>query len=99
MAHQHLIGEGVAHRDRRRPLRNPFTRSGGSESTSGPSAAEEPAFPTTEYDEHGYHPDEEVVPPESLTERTTELPPIPDMAERAVHRAPVAGRPRHALPD
>ncbi|ANZ37948.1 hypothetical protein BBK82_19700 [Lentzea guizhouensis] len=28
MAHQHLIGEGVPHRERRRPLRNPFTRSG-----------------------------------------------------------------------
>ncbi|HEX7308173.1 hypothetical protein [Lentzea sp.] len=27
-AHQHLIGEGVLHRERRRPLRNPFTRSG-----------------------------------------------------------------------
>ncbi|SDF93888.1 hypothetical protein SAMN05216553_104278 [Lentzea fradiae] len=28
MAHQHLIGEGMTHRERRRPLRNPFTRSG-----------------------------------------------------------------------
>lgn len=28
MAHQHLIGEGLPHRERRRPLRNPFTRSG-----------------------------------------------------------------------
>ena len=28
MAHQHLIGEGVPHRERRRPLRNPFTRVG-----------------------------------------------------------------------
>ncbi|WP_228771882.1 hypothetical protein [Actinokineospora iranica] len=26
MAHEHLIGEGVAHRDRKRPLRNPFGR-------------------------------------------------------------------------
>ena len=25
-AHQHLIGEGLGHRDRRYPLRNPFTR-------------------------------------------------------------------------
>jgi hypothetical protein len=28
MAHQHLIGEGLPHRERRKPLRNPFTRSG-----------------------------------------------------------------------
>jgi len=27
-AHRHLIGEGVPHRERRRPLRNPFTRPG-----------------------------------------------------------------------
>ncbi|AXX33579.1 hypothetical protein KCV87_24650 [Actinosynnema pretiosum subsp. pretiosum] len=26
MAHQHLIGDGVPHRERRKPLRNPFTR-------------------------------------------------------------------------
>ncbi|GAA3016548.1 hypothetical protein [Actinokineospora globicatena] len=26
MAHEHLIGEGVPHRDRKRPLRNPFAR-------------------------------------------------------------------------
>ncbi|GAA3844472.1 hypothetical protein GCM10022243_08540 [Saccharothrix violaceirubra] len=25
-AHRHLIGEGETHRERRRPLRNPFTR-------------------------------------------------------------------------
>ncbi|MGZ3142556.1 hypothetical protein ACVDFE_11280 [Lentzea chajnantorensis] len=27
-AHRHLIGEGLPHRERRGPLRNPFTRSG-----------------------------------------------------------------------
>ncbi|MEO6081893.1 MAG: hypothetical protein ABIQ18_02160 [Umezawaea sp.] len=90
MAHQHLIGEGVAHRDRRAPLRNPFTRSG----TSG--SATESAFPTTEYDD-GVEYDE--VPPESSGERTTELPAVPSTAEPAVHRAPVVSRPRHALPD
>jgi hypothetical protein len=99
MAHQHLIGEGVAHRDRRKPLRNPFTRSG-----TGESAAAEPAFPTTEYDveftgaEHddaGY----DGAPPESSAERTTELPVVPAAAGPGVHRAPVAGGPRHALPD
>ncbi|PPK69903.1 hypothetical protein V5P93_006458 [Actinokineospora auranticolor] len=26
MAHEHLIGEGVPHRERKRPLRNPFSR-------------------------------------------------------------------------
>jgi hypothetical protein len=26
MAHQHLIGEGLPHRERRIPLRNPFSR-------------------------------------------------------------------------
>ncbi len=26
MAHEHLIGEGVPHRERKRPLRNPFAR-------------------------------------------------------------------------
>ncbi|MDQ3405390.1 MAG: hypothetical protein M3443_11910 [Actinomycetota bacterium] len=29
MAHEHLIGEGVAHRDRKRPLRSPFARARG----------------------------------------------------------------------
>jgi hypothetical protein len=91
MAHQHLIGEGVAHRDRRKPLRNPFTRSGLGEST-GPSTAAEPAFPTTEYDDVEY----DEVPPESSAERTTELPVVP---AAGVHRAPVASRPRHAMPD
>jgi hypothetical protein len=86
MAHQHLIGEGVAHRDRRKPLRNPFTRSGTSE-----GGAVEPVFPTTEYDDVEY----DEVPPESSAERTTELPAVPS----GVHRAPVVSRPRHALPD
>ncbi len=89
MAHQHLIGEGVAHRDRRKPLRNPFTRSGMSE-----SAAAEPAFPTTEYDL-----EYDEVPPESSAELTAELPVVPAAAKPGVHRAPVASRPRHALPD
>jgi hypothetical protein len=43
MAHQHLIGEGLPHRERRRPLRNPFTRSGKIE-----VPAETPAEMTTE---------------------------------------------------
>ncbi|WP_242641838.1 hypothetical protein [Lentzea alba] len=43
MAHQHLIGEGLPHRERRRPLRNPFTRSGTIE-----IPAEAPAEMTTE---------------------------------------------------
>ncbi|WNV90518.1 hypothetical protein [Umezawaea sp. Da 62-37] len=99
MAHQHLIGEGVAHRDRRRPLRNPFTRSGAVGPTSGATSVEEPAFPTIEYDDPEHHPAEDGVPAESPAERTTELPAVPGMAEPGVHRAPVVGRPRHALPD
>ncbi|MGW6932780.1 hypothetical protein ACWGE0_22180 [Lentzea sp. NPDC054927] len=43
MAHQHLIGEGLPHRERRRPLRNPFTRSGTID-----IPAETPAEMTTE---------------------------------------------------
>lgn len=91
MAHQHLIGEGVAHRDRRKPLRNPFTRSG-----MGDSGAVEPVFPTTEYDDDVEY---DEVPPESSGERTAELPAVPSGAEPAIHRAPVVTRPRHALPD
>ncbi|MCS7481606.1 hypothetical protein ACFFQW_16155 [Umezawaea endophytica] len=86
MAHQHLIGEGVAHRDRRKPLRNPFTRSG-----TGEGVAVEHGFPTTEPDV-----DYDEVPPESWSERTTELPVVP---AAGVHRAPVVSKPRHALPD
>ncbi len=44
MAHRHLIGEGLPHRERRRPLRNPFTRSG----TIDEVPAEAPAEATTE---------------------------------------------------
>jgi hypothetical protein len=93
MAHQHLIGEGVAHRDRRKPLRNPFTRSG-----TGEGTAAEPAFPTTEHDAEFDGVEHHEVPPESSAERTTELPVVP-AAGPGVHRAPVASRPRHALPD
>lgn len=90
MAHQHLIGEGVAHRDRRRPLRNPFTRTGLVDPETTPIATTTSAFPVDdeiEYDE---------VPPESPAEQTTELPVV---AAAPVHRAPVVSRPRHALPD
>ena len=93
MAHQHLIGEGVAHRDRRKPLRNPFTRTG-----LDPVAAE-PAFPTTEYDDVDHDLDHDEIPPETSAERTTELPVVPAAVEAGVHRAPVVSRPRHALPD
>ncbi|HEX6344281.1 hypothetical protein [Umezawaea sp.] len=89
MAHQHLIGEGVAHRDRRAPLRNPFTRSGTGEGSA------DPAYPTTELDDVEY----DEVPPESSSERTTELPVVRVAAEAGLHRAPVVSRARHALPD
>jgi hypothetical protein len=95
MAHQHLIGEGVAHRDRRKPLRNPFTRTGMTESAPPAPRTAEPAFPTTEYDDVEH----DEIPPESSAERTTELPVVPAAVEAGVHRAPVVSRPRHALPD
>ncbi|RKT57411.1 hypothetical protein [Saccharothrix australiensis] len=34
MAHQHLIGEGLPHRERRRPLRSPFSRARDAETTT-----------------------------------------------------------------
>jgi len=34
MAHQHLIGEGLPHRERRRPLRSPFARAREAEVTA-----------------------------------------------------------------
>ncbi|SER26437.1 hypothetical protein SAMN05216188_109213 [Lentzea xinjiangensis] len=37
-AHRHLIGEGLPHRERRRPLRNPFTRPGAVEPPGGTPA-------------------------------------------------------------
>jgi hypothetical protein len=83
MAHQHLIGEGVTHRDRRRPLRNPFTRTGLTAPEAAPAALDD----EVQFDE---------VPPESPAERTTELPVV---SAAPVHRAPVVSRPRHALPD
>ncbi|GAB3909255.1 hypothetical protein GCM10029964_110520 [Kibdelosporangium lantanae] len=51
MAHEHLIGEGVPHRERRRPLRNTLSRA------LRMSRAR-------------------TVPPETLVERTTEIPRI-----------------------
>jgi hypothetical protein len=51
MAHEHLIGEGVPHRERRRPLRNTLSR----------------ALRMSR---------ERAVPPETLVERTTEIPRI-----------------------
>lgn len=56
MAHQHLIGEGVPHRERRRPLRNPFTRvgiveepPGAEEITMVPEEVEDGTELTTEF--------------------------------------------------
>jgi hypothetical protein len=48
MAHQHLIGEGVPHRERRRPLRNPFTRNGVTAEVPSAVSAETPAEMTAE---------------------------------------------------
>ncbi|MEU4801805.1 hypothetical protein [Actinosynnema sp. NPDC023587] len=38
MAHQHLIGEGLPHRERRRPLRGPFGRLRDAEASAGAPA-------------------------------------------------------------
>ncbi|WP_235921297.1 hypothetical protein [Lentzea tibetensis] len=88
MAHQHLIGEGVQHRDRRRPLRNPFTRSG----VTSEVPAETPAELTTELplvlDDA----------PQLLDEAPLSLDDVPQIPE-PIHRAPVVNRPKHALPD
>lgn len=48
MAHRHLIGEGVPHRERQHPLRNPFTRMG---VRKAPVPEKSPAELTTELPE------------------------------------------------
>ncbi|WP_199439377.1 hypothetical protein [Umezawaea beigongshangensis] len=110
MAHQHLVGDGTPHRERRRPLRDALRRDRSPAGEVVPELVAPPEVPVV--------PDEvdtpplgtpviaapEVEPPpdvpeESPAEVTVEIPVVPAEQAAGAHRAPVRSRPRHALPD